>query len=117
MRPDIVLRRHGKVVAVGDTKWKRVARGRSGALEPAEEDVYQLVAYAAAYRCDNLALIYPWHSGLVGSTETRLQIASMGDLRPVISIICLDLAGSEPSAVRGGGAPEWTALVAAGRAA
>jgi hypothetical protein len=47
-------------------------------------------AYAAAFRCEHLALIYPWHSGLAGARETVLELPDTGGLRPRVSMICID---------------------------
>jgi 5-methylcytosine-specific restriction enzyme subunit McrC len=59
-RPDILVRRHGKVLAVVDMKWKALSADpldrRHGV---SQADVYQLMAYARLYRCDRLLLLYP----------------------------------------------------------
>jgi 5-methylcytosine-specific restriction enzyme subunit McrC len=52
-RPDILVKHDGRVVAVIDTKWKRLAKGVSHA------DVYQMMAYARLYSCPHLVLLYP----------------------------------------------------------
>lgn len=64
-RPDIVIRRSGRVVAIVDAKWKCLRdvnddnkRGMSQA------DIYQLMAYAQIYSCNRLFLLYPHHAGL-----------------------------------------------------
>lgn len=108
LKPDLVLRRGREVAAIGDTKWKRLEVDASRALLPDEADVYQMLAYAAAYRCENLALIYPWHSGLVGSAETRFELPPIGDLHPTLSIVCVDMRSRALDALRGQGAPGWS---------
>jgi len=60
LRPDLLLRRSGQVVAIADTKWKHLERDRRGRPCPTEADMYQMHAYASAFRCHELALIYPW---------------------------------------------------------
>ena len=53
LRPDLVLRRGETAVAVIDAKWKRLG----GGPEPA--DLHQILAYATALGCSNVALVYP----------------------------------------------------------
>jgi 5-methylcytosine-specific restriction enzyme subunit McrC len=91
LKPDLVVRRHGRILAIGDTKWKRLKVSRSGYLMPSEADMYQMLAYAAAYRCEHLALIYPTHAGLLGAKETTFKLPASGKQRPVVSVICLDV--------------------------
>ena len=59
LQPDIVVDND----VVIDTKWKE--------LKPTESkrgvdqsDVYQMLAYARAYKAKRLILLYPWHAGL-----------------------------------------------------
>lgn len=60
LRPDLLLRQSGRVVAIADTKWKHIGLDRRGRPGPTEADMYQMHAYASAFRCHELALIYPW---------------------------------------------------------
>ena len=60
LQPDIVV--DGDIVI--DTKWKRLERDKRN-LGVAESDVYQMLAYARAYRASRLVLLYPWHEELV----------------------------------------------------
>lgn len=91
LRPDIVVREAGEVVAVGDTKWSRVGIGAGGYLLPKEEHIYQMHAYAAVYPCEHFTLIYPWHSGLQGAKPTTFSLPSIGSRKPVISVTCVDV--------------------------
>lgn len=85
-RPDIILRRGSKVVAIVDTKWKALAEPFDGKGGVNQADVYQLMAYARLYRCDDLMLLYPAKSdgragarrefGIDGGHE-RLRIAQV----------------------------------------
>jgi 5-methylcytosine-specific restriction enzyme subunit McrC len=59
LRPDVVLRDGARPLAIVDAKWKRVNAGVYGSLSPSPADVYQMHAYAAAYDCAELFLIYP----------------------------------------------------------
>ena len=79
-RPDILVKRGDRVVAVLDTKWKHLGKGVSNA------DVYQMMAYARLYHCNSLILLYPavpgelandgGPRGLAGGVE-RLEISRL----------------------------------------
>lgn len=107
LRPDLVVRSGDSVVAIADTKWKRLEINRSGDLVPTEADLYQLYAYAAAYGCSRLALIYPWHSGLANSKNTRYQLPTVGQLSPIVHVVCIDVAVDGLPFVRG---EDWACL-------
>lgn len=85
-KPDIMLRQRGEVVAIIDTKWKKLSRDpldRKHGVSQA--DVYQLMAYARLYRTAELMLLYPGgpgqgcseraQFGMAGGSE-RLRIAT-----------------------------------------
>lgn len=58
--PDIQLKRGKEVLAIIDTKWKRLAINPLDAKRGvSQSDVYQMMAYARLYRCDRLMLLYP----------------------------------------------------------
>jgi 5-methylcytosine-specific restriction enzyme subunit McrC len=111
LRPDLVVRRQGALSAIGDTKWKRLEVGPGGHLIPAEADVYQMHAYASAFRCESLALIYPWHEGLRAARETAFELPAIGAIRPVLSVLCLDVQSDALVLRRGAGAGEFAALL------
>ena len=90
LRPDIVLDIDARRVVVADTKWKRVAVSSSGFLLPAEDDMYQMNAYASAFGCDRLALIYPWHDGLSHAKPTVFELRSGGAVSN-LEVICVDV--------------------------
>lgn len=91
LRPDIVIRDAGQVVAVGDTKWARVGVGAGGYLKPDEAHIYQMQAYASVYACDHFTLIYPWHAGLEGSKPTTFALPKIEQRSPVVTITCIDV--------------------------
>ena len=66
LKPDIVV--DGDIVI--DTKWKRLDPGKPN-LGVAESDVYQMLAYARAYRARHLVLLYPWHDALPPAGVSR----------------------------------------------
>lgn len=112
LRPDLVIRRAGQVVAIGDTKWKRLEVGKRGYLVPSAADLYQMHAYAAAFGCENLALIYPWHSGLTESKETAFELPRIGGMQPVVRVLCIDLHSDPFKLVRGLAMSEFSMLLA-----
>ncbi len=70
-RPDLLLRRGGRVIAVIDTKWKHLSADplyRKHGVSQA--DVYQMMAYARLYECERLMLLYPSAPG-ADSREVR----------------------------------------------
>lgn len=91
LRPDLILESGSAPIEIADTKWKRIGMDRNGYLEPAESDVYQLLAYAAGHACERLSLIYPWHDGLAGALPTALRLPHIGAFEPRLSILCVDV--------------------------
>ncbi|NCP15270.1 MAG: calmodulin-binding protein [Sphingomonadales bacterium] len=85
-KPDIMLRRGREIVAIIDTKWKKL---NSDPLDRkhgvSQADVYQMMAYARLYRTAELMLLYPAvpgqgceqrkEFGIAGGSE-RLMIAT-----------------------------------------
>jgi 5-methylcytosine-specific restriction enzyme subunit McrC len=63
LRPDVVVSRGSEVLAVVDTKWKRLklAATREGV---SSGDAYQMHAYATQYGAPEVMLLYPHHSEL-----------------------------------------------------
>ena len=62
-KPDIVIRRDDEVAYIIDTKWKRIS-SQENDWGVKQGDVYQMMAYAQVYDCDNLMLLYPRHAEL-----------------------------------------------------
>jgi 5-methylcytosine-specific restriction enzyme subunit McrC len=60
LRPDLLILRQGRVAVIADTKWKLLEFDSQARPSPSEVDMYQLHAYARAFQCYELALIYPW---------------------------------------------------------
>lgn len=64
-KPDIIIRRNGKIVHIIDTKWKRISsRVDDPKQGVSQSDVYQMMAYGHLYNSARLTLLYPHHSGL-----------------------------------------------------
>lgn len=63
-RPDIILRRGSRTLAIIDTKWKKLSRDpRDRKHGVSQADVYQLMAYARLYPTKELMLLYPGEPG------------------------------------------------------
>ena len=87
LRPDIVV--DDDIVI--DTKWKQL-KADDPTLGVSQADVYQMLAYARAYRARRLVLVYPWHRDLPGvgtlrrwqvaKSETTLEVAAVDVGRP-----------------------------------
>ncbi|MBE5316648.1 MAG: hypothetical protein H4O13_14745 [Xanthomonadales bacterium] len=91
LRPDLVLRRGGAVVAIGDTKWKRLATGKGAFDLPARADAYQLFAYASAYRCSELALIYPTVAASQPQSPLELRLPVVDGRRVRLRVLFADV--------------------------
>lgn len=91
LRPDLVFRKAGKVIGIADTKWKRVSMDAKRRLMPSEDDLYQIHAYASAYQCRELALIYPWHDSLAQAVGGEFRLPSIEGHSPVVRVLCLDV--------------------------
>jgi 5-methylcytosine-specific restriction enzyme subunit McrC len=91
LRPDLVFRRAQAVVAIADTKWKLIGWDRKFRLMPDEADMYQMLAYASAFQCRELALIYPWRSELAETTSAEFRLPVVNGHTPVVTVVCLDV--------------------------
>ena len=60
MKPDLSLWAGNRVAFILDAKWKRIdTRGEDPKHGIDQNDMYQFYAYAKAYECDVVALVYP----------------------------------------------------------
>lgn len=94
-RPDIIIRKNDQIVLIIDTKWKRMTpRIDDPKQGVSQSDVYQMMAYGQLYRCQNIMLLYPHHSGL--SENPILQhysVASVG-AEEKLFLATIDVSGS-----------------------
>lgn len=91
VRPDLVFRRRGQVVAIADAKWKRPELSKRGAVLPVPSDLYQLHAYASVFDCTNLTLIYPWDSHFTNARETVFDLALAHGSTSRLTILALNI--------------------------
>ncbi len=107
LRPDLVLRRGGAVAAIGDTKWKRLAIGKGAFDLPARADAYQLFAYASAYRCSELALIYPAVAALHPQSPLELSLPVVDGRRVRLHVLFADVGDDALPLLGGRGETLW----------
>lgn len=95
-RPDIVMSRNGSPTLVLDTKWKRltgaIEDGRHGVGQP---DIYQMMAYAHVYMCDQLMLIYPHHAGMIQAPGLIASHRIVNQPHSRLEVLTLDLRRPE----------------------
>ena len=89
MKPDLSLRNGKRVAFILDAKWKRIeTRGEDPKHGIDQGDMYQLYAYAKAYECDVVALVYPRTQVF----KSPLHYRFFDDLR----LICLPFDVQDP---------------------
>lgn len=91
LRPDLVVRRGSEVVAIADTKWKLLEQDRRGRQVPSEADMYQMNAYATAFGCSELALIYPLHRGLKTAVDTEFRLPEINGVSARVHVLGVDV--------------------------
>jgi 5-methylcytosine-specific restriction enzyme subunit McrC len=76
MRPDLVLQRYGRDLAVGDAKYKKLE-----ITEMPHADLYQLLAYCVSLGLPRGILIYatfePFHTEIVRHLGTELSVLGL----------------------------------------
>lgn len=93
-RPDILIRRGGRVIHVIDTKWKRIsARIDDPKQGVSQADVYQMMAYAQLYDAPRLTLLYPHHPGLGSEDAVHGRYAITGHAT-ILETASIDVANS-----------------------
>lgn len=58
LKPDLLIYQDGQLRMIGDTKYKTLDMDEQH-RNMSESDSYQMLAYATAYRCEDVCLIYP----------------------------------------------------------
>lgn len=84
--PDLVISRRGRVVVIADTKWK-VIPAIGGVPEIAPSDVYQMLAYAAAYEVTELVLLVPATSSTAPDALQPIRLPSLGAGAPTLRVV------------------------------
>jgi 5-methylcytosine-specific restriction enzyme subunit McrC len=98
-KPDILLKNGAGTAAVIDTKWKRIGLKPDDSKHGiGQADVYQMMAYARLYQCDNVMLLYPHHSKLQPK-EMNTSFDMLGG-KGYLWIATVDLASDETKIVQ-----------------
>ncbi len=86
LRPDLLFTRKGQPVPllVADTKYKRLDASQRK-LGVAQEDLYQMLAYAVRLKCPRGLLLYP-QTPPAGPLRAQFEIASAGMILTVATI-------------------------------
>jgi len=96
-KPDILVKRGQEIVAVIDTKWKRLG---SSPLDKdkgiKQSDIYQMMAYSRLYRCDRLMLLYP---AVPGVTQHKPYKFGIHGSRQMLAVGQIDVATDQSSAI------------------
>jgi 5-methylcytosine-specific restriction enzyme subunit McrC len=85
-KPDIRLEREGRLLAVIDTKWKKMVAPTHKSHGLHQGDVYQLMAYARLYDGADVALLYPSLPGQGERHHAPYGIAGGGERFDVMSV-------------------------------
>lgn len=85
-KPDILVKRKGRVELIIDTEWKRVSRLVDDPNRGVSQaDVYQMMAYyRQLYACADLLLLYPHRhelDALAGTLSTHSIVGTSSQLR------------------------------------
>ncbi|MDP4557510.1 hypothetical protein Q9247_07430 [Halomonas meridiana] len=90
MRPDItLLDKHHRPVVILDTKWKRlINQDPLSSLSAA--DLYQVNAYASAYGCTTVGLLYPEQTFLPAGKAYSLQLAGSVRSNVLLQSVAVD---------------------------
>lgn len=88
-KPDILLRKNGRVIGIIDTKWKHAEDGADPKSGVGQADVYQMMAYARLYECDRLMLLFPAKPGEISGTTHRFGLHGGQEM---LAISKLDIA-------------------------
>ena len=92
MKPDFILWLDDKILAILDTKWKRLRPDlQEHTAKILQADMYQLLAYGHIYQCERLVLIYPDHPILNGWPLPRFRYCSEEPINIHLNISTCDL--------------------------
>ena len=99
MKPDLCLWLDGKLIAILDTKWKRLSPAQDEHKAGiAQSDLYQLLAYGRGYGCNRLVLIYPLYPELKDLALPSFRYCSPTETDIALHLAAFDLDASRLSA-------------------
>lgn len=98
-RPDILVKRGDAVIAIVDTKWKRLSSRVDDAKQGVSQaDIYQMITYGHLYGCRELMLLYPWHAGV--GDENIAQRYAVSGCEDRLSVATVNVGGSSQNTIR-----------------
>ena len=80
LKPDIIIKENGKIIAVLDTKWKNLNDKAQTNYGISRDDMYQMYVYAKKYNTNNIWLLYPLnnemrnHDKIVFETDENIKV-------------------------------------------
>ena len=99
LEPDITLIKDKTVVAILDAKYKNPFKEAD--VRVLQSDIYQMLAYAVAYHCFSIYLVYPFFSG---NEITDTELANYNITTPAgnvsLKVIQLDIIDDEPEKIQ-----------------
>ncbi|MGI6235788.1 MAG: McrC family protein [Christensenellales bacterium] len=99
LEPDITLAKDGEVKVIIDAKYKNPIIDDNVIVF--QNDIYQMLAYATAYHCPNIYLVYPaFLSNKITDNELAQYDISTPDGNVSIKIIQLDIIDTEPEEIQ-----------------
>jgi 5-methylcytosine-specific restriction enzyme subunit McrC len=99
MMPDLCLWLDETLIAILDTKWKRLSPSQDEHKAGiSQADLYQLLAYGYTYGCKRLALIYPHHPEMKDWTLPRFAYCSPAGADIALQVAAFDLDESRSAA-------------------
>ncbi len=85
-------RRSPRALHLRQVRGRRLAPAdRKGRPSPAEADMYQLHAYAGAFQCPELALIYPWDAS-ARVVDANYRLRGWEGSPTTVHVLCTDVA-------------------------
>ena len=94
--PDAVIALGDRKPIVLDTKWKRLKPSNGKKIGVDQSDIYQMMAYAHAYKPASLILLYPWHNE-VGSDVCVVRNWNISGTEYPLVIATIDVSCSDRS--------------------
>lgn len=96
LEPDITISRDGRMKAILDAKYKNPIINDNVSVLPS--DIYQMLAYATAYHCPNISLVYPafMNNKIMDNELAHYEIRTPGG-NVSVKVIQLDIISTEPA--------------------
>ena len=94
LMPDVVISYENGERIVLDTKWKELAPSKSKNFGVSQSDIYQMMAYAHAYKPSRLILLYPWYKDF-GRSEGMVCQWKISETNYPLDIATIDVGNSD----------------------